>query len=180
MPKRPAFSWSLFCALRRGKPLPTRGARIDDCGGARRAVGRAVAKRDAPRVGRLPWDGHARTVRSPQHQLRGKTRREVGGSGARGCHRRTVTVGARLPKRGGGEGCRANAARVSTRAAAPYARQTRWLQRARTARRCGASSRDAGPSAAGVHEHGGRRPQCKARLQRPISSSLPRVRPYER
>ena len=153
-------------------------------------MGRAVAKRNAPRVGRLPWDGHARTVRSPQHQLRGKTRREVGSSGARGCHRRTVTVGARLPwahgsrkeaavKVAAGERS-SGAARVSTRAAAPYARQTRWLQRARTARRCGASPRDAGPSAAGVREHGGRRPQCKARLQRPISSSLPRVRPYER
>ena len=42
------------------------------------------------------------------------------------------------------------AARVSTRAAAPYARQTRWLQRACAVYWCGASSRDAGPPAAGV------------------------------
>ena len=45
-------------------------------------------------------------------------------------------------------------ARVSTRAAAPYARQTMWLQRVCAVYWCGASSRDTGRSAAGVREHG--------------------------
>ena len=72
---------------------------------------------------------------------------------------RQAAQGTRLPRsadRGDCCGSRSSgAARVSTRAAAPYARQTRWLQQACTARRCGASSRDAGPSAAGVCKHGG-------------------------
>lgn len=150
------------------------------CGTGRATPGHAVVasgcrRRTAPR------DRRARTVRSPPHRLRGGRlwEQECRGS-ADSCETGRAIGRALAKKRRPRRLLRAAAARVSARVAAPYARQTRWLQRACAVYWCGASSRDAGPSAAGVCEHGGRRPQCKARLQRPISSSLPRVRPYER
>ena len=118
-------------------------------------MGRAVAKRDAPWVGRLPrdglwggrlpWDGHARTVHSPQHQLRGERLWDQACRGSADSCETGRTIGRALAKeRRPRRPLRAAAARASTRAAAPYARQTRWLQRACAVCWCGASSRKRG------------------------------------
>ena len=80
----------------------------------------AAAKRDAPWVGRLPWDGHARTVRSPQHQLRGGRLRDQACHGnADSCETGRAIGRALAKKRRPWRLLRAAAARVSTRAAAP-------------------------------------------------------------
>lgn len=178
-----------------GRRRIPRSAGSEGCCGAGRATpGHAVIasgcrRRTAPR------DRRARTVRSPPHRLRGGRLWEQACRGsADSCETGRAIGRALAKKRRPRRLLRAAAARGSTRV--PH----RTL-----AKRGGCNGRARSTGAGLRHESGavgrgrarpagrrtalvrclpvaarGRRPQCKARLQRPISSSLPRVRPYER
>lgn len=144
-------------ARHRGERMPRSAGSEGCCGAGRATPGHAVVasgchRRTAPR------DRRARTVRLPQHRLWGGRLWDQACRGnADSCETGLAIGRALAKKRRPRRLLRAAAARVSTRAAAPYARQTRWLQRACAVYWCGASSRDAGPSAAGVCKHGGGR-----------------------
>lgn len=153
-------------------------------------MGRAVAKRDAPRVGRLPWDGHARTVRSPQHQLRGEQLWEQACRGsADSCETRRTIGRALAKKRRPRRLLRAAAARGSTRVPqcrtvrspnAVAATGVRGLPVRDFVTGCGAvgrgRARPAGRGTALVRclpvAARGRRPQCKARLDDPAAPAF--------
>ena len=145
-----------------------------------------------------PRDRRARTVRSPPHRLRGGRLWDQACRGNADSCETGRTIGRALAKkRRPRRLLRAAAARGSTRVSqcrtvrspnAVAATGVRGLLVRGFVTGCGAvgrgRARPAGRGTALVRclpvAARGRRPQCKARLLRLISSSLPRVRPYER